>query len=358
MKLSFNKYYIVFNLLGWILLFLFTLTIRKIYLFEGEDISDARFKYLWVEGIACGFLGFALSFIVSVFIDLKLNFNAIKRLDVFKVLILFLFIQIIYSLLIWPFLDFVDFFGGSLPEIAGGPLTIAGRVSNFLYFGTLFVIWLFVFLTIKIYYQLKKVQLRQLQLEANLKESQLNTLKGQINPHFMFNSLNNIRGLMLEDVTKARGMLTNLSETLRYSLTKSEVNSIALEDELEMVENYVEISKIQFENRLKFESNIESDTLNIQIPPMIIQMLVENALKHGISNLKSGGIVKLSTIIENNQLQIKVANSGTLKKSNNSTHLGLQNIKKRLELLYGKDASFTLNEIEKEVIATIKMPLI
>lgn len=358
MKLSFNKYYIVFNLLGWILLFLFTLTIRKIYLFEGEDISDARFKYLWAEGIACGFLGFALSFIVSVFIDLKLNFNAIKSLDVFKVLILFLFIQIIYSLLIWPFLDFVDFFGGSLPEITGGPLTIAGRVSNFLYFGTLFVIWLFVFLTIKIYYQLKTVQLRQLQLEANLKESQLNTLKGQINPHFMFNSLNNIRGLMLEDVTKARGMLTSLSETLRYSLTKSEVNSIALEDELEMVENYVDISKIQFENRLKFTTEIDSSTLTKQIPPMIIQMLIENALKHGISNIKEGGEVRLKTKIINDQLIIEVANSGTFSKSENSTQLGLKNIKKRLELLYGKDATFTIVEKENKVVATIKMPLV
>lgn len=174
----------------------------------------------------------------------------------------------------------------------------------------------------------------------------------------MFNSLNNIRGLMLEDVDKARGMLTNLSETLRYSLTKSDVNSISLEDELEMVENYVEISKIQFENRLQFETEIDSNSLSKQIPPMIIQMLVENALKHGISNLKSGGKVKLLTIIKDNQLQIEVANSGTLQKSENTTHLGLQNIKKRLELLYGKEATFTLKEIENEVVATIKMPLV
>ncbi|WP_405572996.1 sensor histidine kinase [Winogradskyella sp. Asnod2-B02-A] len=358
MKLSFHKYYILFNLLGWILLFFFTLTIRKIYLFEGENISDARFNYLWAEGIACGFLAFILSFVVSLFIDLKLNLSAIKRLDILKVLSLFLLIQLLYSILIWPLLDFVDFFGGSMPEISGGPLTMAGRISNFLYFGTLFIIWLFVFLTIKIYYQLKKVQLKQLQLETNLKESQLNTLKGQINPHFMFNSLNNIRGLMLEDVDKARGMLTNLSETLRYSLTKSDVNSISLEDELEMVENYVEISKIQFENRLQFETHIDSDSLNKQIPPMIIQMLIENALKHGISNLKNGGIVKLSTIVKDSQLQIEVANSGTLHKSKNSTQLGLQNIKKRLELLYGQDASFTLKEIEDQVVATIKMPLV
>jgi two-component system LytT family sensor kinase len=357
MKLSFNKYYVIFNLIGWIVLFLFTLTIRKIYLFEGDDIPEERFKYLWVEGIACGFLAYILTFVVSFFIDLKLNFSTIKRLDIFKVLVLFLIIQFIYSLLIWPLLDFVDFFGGSLPNSAGGPMTLAGRVSNFLYFGTLFIIWLFVFLTIKIYHQLKKVQLKQLQLEANLKEAQLNTLKGQINPHFMFNSLNNIRGLMLEDVSKARNMLTNLSETLRYSLTKSDVNSISLEDELEMVENYVAISKIQFEERLKFETHIDAESLDKQIPPMIIQMLVENALKHGISNLKNGGKVSLITLIKESQLQIEVTNSGKLQKSESTTQLGLENIRKRLELLYGLDATFTLEEIENQVVATIKMPL-
>jgi LytS/YehU family sensor histidine kinase len=221
-----------------------------------------------------------------------------------------------------------------------------------------FLVWLFVVLTLKLVHHINTIKVKQLQLEANLKEAQLNTLKGQINPHFMFNSLNNIRGLMLEDVSKSRNMLTNLSETLRYSLTKSDVNSISLEDELEMVENYVEISKIQFEERLQFESHIDEASLEKQIPPMIIQMLVENAIKHGISNLKSGGKVSLSTQIEDNQLQIEVANSGTLQTSADTTQLGLENIKKRLELLYGNKAVFTLKEIENQVVATIKMPLV
>ena len=198
----------------------------------------------------------------------------------------------------------------------------------------------------------------RLKLESNLKESQLNTLKGQINPHFMFNSLNNIRGLMLEDVDRARNMLTSLSETLRYSLTKSNVNSIALEDELEMVENYIDISKIQFENRLQFETNIDKTSLNTQIPPMIIQMLVENAIKHGISNLKEGGKVKLLTSIENGQLLIEVTNSGKLSSSPNSTQLGLKNIRQRLKLLYGEAATFSIKELGNKVVATIIIPII
>jgi LytS/YehU family sensor histidine kinase len=149
-----------------------------------------------------------------------------------------------------------------------------------------------------------------------------------------------------------------LSETLRYSLTKSNVNSIALEDELEMVENYIDISKIQFENRLQFETNIDKTSLNTQIPPMIIQMLVENAIKHGISNLKEGGKVKLLTSIENGQLLIEVTNSGKLSSSPNSTQLGLKNIRQRLKLLYGEAATFSIKELGNKVVATIIIPII
>jgi two-component system LytT family sensor kinase len=354
MKLSSNKYYIIFSLIGWVLLFTATLAGPKLFLSDLELIPG-QVLYYWLETLTCAVLAFAMTYLVTVFIDIKVDFSNHWSRIVWKILAVFVFAQILYSLCIWPILDFIR---GYAKYASSTEMTIEGKIYNVFYFATLFFIWLFMFLTIKIYHQLKSVQLKQLQLEANLKESQLNTLKGQINPHFMFNSLNNIRGLMLEDVDLARNMLTNLSETLRYSLTKNDVNSIALEDELEMVENYMAISKIQFEDRLQFNKHIDQASLNILIPPMIIQMLVENALKHGISNLKNGGAVSLSTSIKENQLQIEVANSGTLQKSENTTQLGLKNIKKRLELLYGQDATFTFKEFENQVVATIKMPLI
>lgn len=357
MKLSLNKYYILFSFIGWVLLFFFTLTIMKIYLFQGVDVSPERVKYLWAEGVTCGTLAFVMTFIVSLFIDFKIDFNKVKRSEIIAISFLFLFMQLLYSIVLWPLLDLVDVFGGSIKNPDGGSMSNAAIISNFLFFGTLFSIWLFVFLTIKIYHQLKTVQLRQLQLETNLKESQLNTLKGQINPHFMFNTLNNIRGLMLENVDAARHMLTSLSETLRYSLTKSNSNSIALEDELDMIENYVAISKIQYEDRLAFKMDIDQRSLNTTIPPMIIQMLIENAIKHGISNLKEGGKVNLKTMVYDHHLQIEVSNTGSLNQNRNGTKLGLQNIKRRLELLYGKNASFSLIEQGNQVVATIKTPL-
>ena len=351
MKLSFNTYYIFFGLVGWILLFMLTLAAPKVF-FRDTDMELDRQIYFWVESILCGVVAFICSYIVSLYVDYKINLNRSIKMYVWKILLAFMICQFVYSLAIWPVLDL------AAQSIRGNntSVTFLGKIYNVLYFATLFFIWLFAFLTFKIYYQLKTVQLKQLQLEATLKESQLNTLKGQINPHFMFNSLNNIRGLMLEDVTKSRDILTRLSETLRYSLTKNDVDSIALEDELEMVDNYIEISKIQFEDRLQYETHIDKESLSKQIPPMIIQMLVENAIKHGISNIKDGGKVVLSTKIENENLLIDVTNSGSLKHTNSTTQLGIENIKRRLQLMYGEQATFNLFEDNNQVRASIKIP--
>ena len=352
MKLLTNYKYWIINFFGWILFALFMLTIDKIT-YGGSD-SPNRMYYLLSEGVLCGLLGFVLSFIILYFIENYFNIGDYSKSDIYKLIAVIVVTQVIYHCLLWPMLNIpANYFLNESVD-----LTLVQKLTNVPHFFAYFVVWLFVVLTLKLVYYINTIKVKQLQLEANLKESQLNTLKGQINPHFMFNSLNNIRGLMLEDADVARNMLTNLSETLRYSLTKSELNSISLEDELEMVENYVEISKIQFEDRLQFETHIDEDALNKQIPPMIIQMLVENSLKHGISNIKKGGQVTLSTFIKDDQLQIEVTNSGTLQKSENSTQVGLKNIKKRLELLYGQNATFTLKELENNVVATIKMPVV
>lgn len=217
--------------------------------------------------------------------------------------------------------------------------------------------WTIIYIAIKSVMRMRKDKIDRLQLEASLKESQLNTLKGQLNPHFMFNSLNNIRGLMLEDVDKARDMLTRLSEMLRYSLNMNNVNAISIEEELEIVDNYIALSKIQLEDRLDFQQEIKQELVQIKIPPMILQMLVENAIKHGISNQKNGGKITLIVTDDNEKIILQVNNTGTLKTQTDSTRIGLDNIKKRLELLYGNAAQFTLEELENEVHAIIKIPL-
>jgi len=352
MKLTNNKYYLIFNLLGWILLFFVTLAGPKIFL-NTKELATEIITYIWAESILCAILAYLSCFIVSYYIDLKVDFKSNIKRHILKIVFVFILTQIIYSLIIWPVLDFF----AELIKQKSTPITLVGKTYNVFYFLTLFSIWLFVFLTIKIYHQLKSVQLKQLKLEANLKESQLNTLKGQINPHFIFNSLNNIRGLILEDTRKSREMITRLSEMLRYSLTKNDIDAISLTDELEMVDNYIAISKIQMEDRLQFDKNIELNPQDVKIPPMIIQMLVENAAKHGISNLKNGGIISLNIKQKDNKLLIEVSNPGQLSIDSKSTQLGLKNIQQRLALLYKEAANFYLEEQNSQVLATIQIPL-
>ncbi|WP_281846982.1 sensor histidine kinase [Olleya namhaensis] len=328
------------------------------YWISGNEFK-LEFWQLLLDFVALAILSILITHLLKKFINKYLEFDALKVIDGFKIMgLLFLASALlilsytIYIRLTYTFLyDRVD-------VLNHASQSLKNHIILFLNYGIYFMVWTVFYVAIKGLMQLNRTREKRLELETSLKESQLNTLKGQINPHFMFNSLNNIRGLMLEDVNKARVMLTNLSETLRYSLTKSEVNAIALENELEMVENYVAISKIQFEDRLQFITDLDSNTLSCKIPPMIIQMLVENALKHGISNLKKGGQVCLITKIEEDQLNIIVSNSGVLNVAQNSTQLGLKNIKQRLKLLYGASAMFNLVEIDNQVVATIKMPLL
>ena len=243
--------------------------------------------------------------------------------------------------------EFVKKHGGYL-EWKNLSTMIVGNL--FIYFS-----WTFLYVFIKSIIKINKGRIERLQLTNSLRDAQLNTLKGQINPHFMFNSLNNIRGLMLEDVDRSRDMITKLADMLRYSLTKNGNDAILLEEELEMVDYYIELSKVQMEDRLQFVKQIEKGLEDILVPPMLIQLLVENAAKHGIAKLEEGGIIALSIFKENKILIIEVRNTGKLCVSENSTHLGLENIKQRLRLIYGDKASFSLNESNNQVIAQIKI---
>lgn len=284
-----------------------------------------------------------------------LSLNNNKGQVLFVVFLKLLFISSCVTIALWLALYFpVTYF----TEMAWIEML---KMSNiFLTFYTncfVLSVWYFFYSNMEFLEKVNNFDKEKLLLESTLKESQINALKGQINPHFMFNSLNNIRGLILENPMKSREMITRLSEMLRYSLTKSEINTIALEEEIEMVENFIAISKIQLEDRLQFISEIEEETLKLPIPPMIIQMLIENAIKHGISQLKHGGILLLKIKKENTDLLIQVKNTGNLSQQTGTTQLGLKNIQRRLQLIYGESATFSLNEVENEVIAKITLPI-
>ncbi|AKA34458.1 sensor histidine kinase [Flagellimonas lutaonensis] len=320
-----------------------------------KKFSAEFVTYSVVTGI---FIGIFSTSLLRWYLKKNVFFDTFGVKELIKISGAFLITSALFAFLNFVFGYLYIEFGPELTELERNVLEVYDNVW-ILIVNSLFLIgvWTVCYLIVKLLLKMNANRIERLELNTNLKQAQLNTLKGQINPHFMFNSLNNIRGLMLEDVEKSREMLTKLSEMLRYSLTKNDVNAIAVEEEVEMVDNYIALSKIQFEDRLEFVKNIESDTLSLQIPPMIIQLLVENAAKHGISNLKQGGKIELEIKKAHNQLLIRVKNTGRLQISKNSTELGLSNIKQRLKLLYGEKAAFTIYEEKEEVVADIKIPL-
>ena len=201
---------------------------------------------------------------------------------------------------------------------------------------------------------------KSLKLEASIKEIELNNLKSQLNPHFIFNALNSIRALVDENPSKSKLAINQLSNILRNSLVTEKRGLTKFEDELKVVKDYLGLESIRFEERLKTELDIAAGSAEFMVPPLMIQTLVENGIKHGISRLKEGGVIQIKTRVENDRLKIHIRNSGHFhlngaKKT--SGGLGLENTRQRLKLIYGDDASFRiLTENNTFVLTEIVIP--
>ena len=198
------------------------------------------------------------------------------------------------------------------------------------------------------YYQkYREKQLRASQLEARLAQSRLQVLKMQLHPHFLFNTLNAISELLHRDPDAAEHMITDLSDLLRMALENLEVQEIPLKQELEFLRKYLEIEQMRFQDRLKVEMDIAPDTLDASVPNMILQPLVENAIKHGISPKAGGGRIDIGATRSNGHLVLSVSDDGVGVPREGVSSLrdgvGLSNTRRRLKHLYGEEHRFELS---------------
>ena len=198
-------------------------------------------------------------------------------------------------------------------------------------FITIFI-WSILYFAFHFFERSRNQEISNLQLEAAKQKAELSSLKSQMNPHFMFNSLNNIRALIDEDPLIAKKSINELSNLLRASLNTKKLNLILFKAELKLVEDYLSLEKIRFENRLTIKFNISKESLSCLVPPMLVQTLVENGIKHGISKLKNGGEINISSSIKNDVLIILIINDGEFNPSIDKTNgTGLNNSRKRIE---------------------------
>jgi two-component system, LytTR family, sensor kinase len=204
---------------------------------------------------------------------------------------------------------------------------------------------------------------QSLKYQAKINEIQLNHLKSQLNPHFIFNALNSVRALVDEDPSKAKLAITQLSNILRFSLMMDKKRTIEFENEINTVKDYLNLETIRFEERLQVKYDIEPAAFDYKIPPMMLQTIVENAIKHGISNRVKGGVIEIKCKEGiTDDLIIQVKNSGQLKsqafskKKEREGH-GINNTVQRLKLIYGDRASFKIYNSDNEFVVTeIKIP--
>jgi two-component sensor histidine kinase len=185
------------------------------------------------------------------------------------------------------------------------------------------------------------------QLETQLAKARLQTLKSQLQPHFLFNTMHSISSLMLTDVPAADRMMTRLSDLLRMSLEKDGVQITPLSCELDFVNGYLEIEKIRFEDRLRVSVEVAPDALDAQVPHLILQPLVENAVKHGISRRSQGGEIGIVATHDERNLYLRVSDNGPGMNESSPEEkagLGLRATRERLQALYGDQQSIEIVE--------------
>jgi hypothetical protein len=220
------------------------------------------------------------------------------------------------------------------------------------------VAWMALYLAIHELRRRRSQDVRALRMEVMAQEAQLRGLRAQLNPHFLFNCLNSLREMVVENPQRAELMVTQLSDLMRYALQSNQGELVALASEVQAVRDYLALETIRFEERLRVTWDIADEALDLRVPPMLLQTLVENALKHGIAPRPQGGDIKIVARHQSSGIQLEVVNSGRISRGETAGGVGLCNARERLHLLYGQRAQLRLEDADDDhVRAMVKLPL-
>jgi hypothetical protein len=219
----------------------------------------------------------------------------------------------------------------------------------------LYMIWLSIYFAAVGLREYRTVRLHQSELARALQSAELRLLKSQLNPHFLFNALNTVRSLIAENPSRAQSAVTRLANTLRYTLSTRQGELVTFSQELDIVTDYLELESMRYEDRLRIETDVSVEAGGVYIPVMLLQTLVENAIKHGIADLPSGGLVRISAVMENDMLNVEIENPRPAAPAP-ARHegVGLRNARDRLRLLFGACASLDL-DLSKPAMATVRL---
>lgn len=252
-----------------------------------------------------------------------------------------------------------------MPQRAGVPLPVAFALSAVN--GSLIMLgWLCIYFFYHLFDRFNRLEVEKLRLSANVKEAELRALKSQVNPHFIFNSLNSLRALIDEEPARARQAVTQLANLLRYSLQSAQAETVTFEEELRVVSDYLALEQVRHEERLRVRLDVAPETLGLAVPPLLLQTLVENAVKYGISPRAEGGEIAIVARREGGELRLWVTNPGSLappgaagpRRASASTGVGLKNAAERLRMVFGERARLQVRaENDAIVTADVRIPV-
>lgn len=205
---------------------------------------------------------------------------------------------------------------------------------------------------------ISRERIKRLEIEKNAAEAELKLLQSQMEPHFLFNTLSNIISLIDTDHDKARRMLESLTAFLRCSLLTARQRTVTLSQELDLVQSYLEIFAMRMGDRLSYGIDVPESLRDFSIPPLLIQPLVENAVKHGLEPSMQGGTITVHAIREGNSVRISVSDTGAgINVASSGSGISLDNIRKRLELMYGQKGRLNFQEnVPGGIRTTIEIP--
>ncbi|MBC7873145.1 MAG: histidine kinase [Ferruginibacter sp.] len=359
-----NTRYWLFQLIGWgsfaLINILFAFSFDKLETYDDRVLVFGRLGIFVI-------LGLILSHLMRLLI---IRLNVLQR-KLEKQLIHFIIITLFFSLLGSFFnmtmLSQYELLNKNETEFMGNKVLLL--ISGAFYFFVYFFIWNLIYFVYHYISKSRKQQLDTLQLETLVKELELKTIKAHINPHFIFNSLNSIRALVDENPERARKAITELSNILRSSMQADKSETVTLEKELYIVKDYLALENMRFEDRLRIEYQVDEDTLAQPVPPMMLQTLVENAIKHGISKQIHGGVVRVISGFRGNFHELSVQNTGYLNRTSNGEAskltdggmaergFGLSSTTDRLSILYGNKAKFEIKQATSTLVeAKVSIP--
>lgn len=344
--ISKNKNYLISYFVVWIVIFaVHTFVINFFYELDNINsiVDSAIFNFLFA------ILGFNLWYVIRFNLrETATAFDMVINHLIVAVVVISIWLSISYFSLVYIYSNdqsYRQFLNESLPW----------RAVSGIFFYLFFILFYYLIL----YYEDLQDKLKiESELQTLVKEAELNALKSQINPHFLFNSLNSISSLTISNPDMAQEMVIKLSDFLRYSLTHDKDEKTSLRQEFENLRRYLDIEKVRFGHRLNFSWNVPDYCVDFAIPNMLLQPLIENSIKHGVYHSTEEVLVELTCEKKNGFVVIQISNDYDPEATKKiGSGIGLSNIRKRLQLIYQRQDLLEIIADKMVFRAILKLPI-